>query len=230
MEQLLGDQGPRRRRGNHPRAGAHRLDRVTAESRHCCGERPRHEGRTLKFPFNTKKTTYPFWDPTGVRAFPAAFVAEERIQGIKVYRFERHFSDIRLQMVNVSGTQVGRPNQIIVPATIVYNNDKTLWVEPRTGRIIKAGQNVTQILQTDDGRPVLTAIRVQLVYDDATVCRKRQGGQLRRQQAPHDPDDPAGGRVGPGRRADGARRRAAGAPDLAPAGARRSTTQPADAR
>ena len=38
------------------------LDRVTAQSVQCCGENPRHQGLTLKFPFDTKQTTYQFWD------------------------------------------------------------------------------------------------------------------------------------------------------------------------
>ena len=38
------------------------LDRVTGQSVQCCGENPRHQGLTLKFPFDTRKTTYQFWD------------------------------------------------------------------------------------------------------------------------------------------------------------------------
>ena len=150
------------------------MDRVSAESLPCCGEHPKHDGLTLKFPFNTRKTTYSFWDATAGQAFPAAFVTEERIEGVTVYRFEQHFSGVRLDTLNVSGAQAGQPELATVPATIVYGNDKTLWVEPRTGIIVKAGQSLTQILQTDDGRPVLTAIRAQLTYDDATVHKNAE--------------------------------------------------------
>jgi uncharacterized membrane protein len=145
------------------------LDRVTAESRNCCGDQPRHEGLTLKFPFNTGKTSYEFWDSRARQAFPATFVGEETLEGVKVYRFEQHFSGVPLETVNVSGAQAGDPTRTLVPATLTYANDRTLWVEPRTGIIIKGAENQTQVLQTSNGRPVLTGFRGQLVWDDATV-------------------------------------------------------------
>src|SRR6266498_3501584 len=145
------------------------LDRVSAESRNCCGDRPRHEGLTLKFPFNTRKTGYSFWDSRAQQAFPATFVGEEKVRGVKVYRFEQHFSGVPLDTIQVSGVQAGQPKRLTVPATLVYGNDRTLWVEPRSGVIVKAAENQTQILQTADGHPVLTGFRGQLAWDDATV-------------------------------------------------------------
>ncbi len=145
------------------------LDRVTAESKHCCGDQLSHTGLTLKFPFNTQKRTYSFWDTTAKQAFPATYTGTERIEGLDLYRFEQRFSNVRLETVQVSGAQAGQPGVATVPATIMYSNLKTLWVEPRTGRIVKAGQDVTQILQTDAGVAVLTAFKGQLVYDDNTV-------------------------------------------------------------
>lgn len=145
------------------------LDRVTGESKHCCGDQPPHSGLTFKFPFNTQKRTYSFWDTTAKQAFPAAYAGSERIQGLDVYRFEQRFSNVRLDTVQVSGAQAGQPGVATVPATVIYSNVKTLWVEPRSGIIVKAGQDVTQILQTDAGVAVLTAFKGQLVYDANTV-------------------------------------------------------------
>ena len=145
------------------------LDRVTGQSRHCCGEQPAHSGLTLKFPFNTHRGTYSFWDTTAKQAFPAAYAGTERIEGVTVYRFEQRFSGVRLDTVSISGAQAGQPGVASVPATVIYGNVKTLWVEPRTGIIVKAGQDVTEILQTDAGVAVLTAFKGQLVYDANTV-------------------------------------------------------------
>jgi uncharacterized membrane protein len=145
------------------------MDRVTAESKRCCGDQPPHSGLTFKFPFNTQKRTYSFWDTTAKQAFPATYAGTERIRGLKVYRFEQRFNNVRLDTVQVSGAQAGKPEVATVPATVIYGNVKTLWIEPRTGILVKAGQEVTQILQTDDGVPVLTAFKGQLVYDDNTV-------------------------------------------------------------
>jgi hypothetical protein len=160
------------------------LDRVSAESKHCCGDQPPHSGLTLKFPFNTHKRTYSFWDTIAERAFPAAYTGTERIEGVTVYRFEQRFSGVRLQTVNISGAQAGQPDVATVPATVVYGNVKTLWVEPRTGIIVKAGQNVSEVLQAPNGKPVLTVVKAQLVYDHNTVRTNAEdarsgAGQLR---------------------------------------------------
>ena len=45
------------------------LDRVTGQSVRCCGENPAHQGLTLKFPFDTKKQSYQFWDGPANAAF-----------------------------------------------------------------------------------------------------------------------------------------------------------------
>jgi hypothetical protein len=145
------------------------MDRVSGESRNCCGDQPPHSGLTFKFPFNTSKRTYSFWDTTARRAFPATYAGSDRIDGLTVYRFEQRFNDVRLDTVQVSGEQAQQPGVATVPATIIYGNLKTLWVEPRTGIIVKAGQDVSQVLQTDEGVAVLTAFKGQLVYDDDTV-------------------------------------------------------------
>jgi len=145
------------------------LDRVTGESKHCCGDQPPHSGLTFKFPFNTQKRAYSFWDTMAKQAFPATYAGSERIRGLEVYRFEQRFNNVRLETFQVSGAQAGQPGVATVPATIMYSNVKTLWVEPRTGIIVKAGQDVTRLLQTDAGVTVLTAFKGSLVYDDDTV-------------------------------------------------------------
>jgi hypothetical protein len=145
------------------------IDRVTGESKHCCGEQPPHSGLTFKFPFNTQKRTYSFWDTTAKQAFPATYTGTERISGLLTYRFEQRFDNVRLRTVQVSGEQAHQPGVASVPATVIYGNVKTLWVEPRTGIIVKAGQDVTQVLQTEDGQPVLTVVKASLVYDGNTV-------------------------------------------------------------
>jgi len=145
------------------------LDRVTAESVHCCGENPRHDGLTLKFPFNTAKKTYMFWDTGARQSFPAQYAATEKLDGLTVYRFDQRFDGVRTDSVTISGEMAGDPSKDSVSASVVYGNVKTLWVEPRTGIIIKAEQDVDQTLQTEEGRVVLTVVDAKLTYDEATV-------------------------------------------------------------
>jgi len=145
------------------------LDRVTGQSVQCCGENPRHQGLTLKFPFDTRKTTYQFWDGPAQRALPAAFTREERINGVTVYRFEQRIDQLDIGDQGIPGALAGDPATPSVQTDVIYSNVKTLWVEPATGIIVKAQQDVSQVLETLDGRPVLTALDALLAYDDATV-------------------------------------------------------------
>ena len=146
------------------------LDRVTAQSVQCCGENPRHQGLTLKFPFDTEKTTYQFWDGPAQRALPAAFTREERINGVTVYRFEQRIDQLDIGDQDIPGTLAGEPDAPSVQTDVIYSNVKTLWVEPATGIIVKAQQDVTQVLRTPGGEEVLTLIDAVLTYDDATVA------------------------------------------------------------
>jgi hypothetical protein len=160
------------------------LDRVTAQSVNCCGENPRHQGLTLKFPFDTKKQTYQFWDGPANRALPAVFTREETIQDVKVYRFEQRIGPLTLGTQDLPGSLAGQPDVASVETDIVYTNLKTIWVEPATGIIVKGQQAVSQVLQTPGGEQVLTLLDTTLTYDDATVTANADdaaegAGQLR---------------------------------------------------
>jgi hypothetical protein len=146
------------------------LDRVTAQSVQCCGENPRHQGLTLKFPFDTEKTTYQFWDGPAQRALPAAFTRTEKLNGVTVYRFEQRIDRLDVGDQEIPGSLAGDPETPSVQTNIVYSNLKTLWVEPATGIIVKAQQDVSQVLRTAGGEEVLTLIDAVLTYDEATVA------------------------------------------------------------
>ena len=145
------------------------LDRVTGQSVRCCGENPAHQGLTLKFPFDTKKQSYQFWDGPANAASPAQYTGEEVVEGVKVYRFEQRIEPRTLRTQDVPGSLAGDPDADSVTTDVVYSNHKTIWVEPATGIIVKARQDATQVLQTPDGEPVLTLLDAVLTYDDVTV-------------------------------------------------------------
>jgi hypothetical protein len=161
------------------------LDRVTAQSVNCCGENPRHQGLTLKFPFDARKQTYQFWDGPAGRALPAVYTREETIQGVKVYRFEQHIDRLTLGTQEIPGSLAGEPSVASVQTNIVYSNVKTIWVEPATGIIVKGQQAVNQVLEpTSGGGKDLTLLDGVLTYDDATVRANAKdaadaAGQLR---------------------------------------------------
>jgi hypothetical protein len=142
---------------------------VTSQSVRCCGENPAHQGLTLKFPFDTRKQSYQFWDGPANAAFPAEFTGEEVVAGVKVYRFEQRIEPRTLRTQEVPGSLADDPDADSVTTNVVYSNHKTLWVEPATGIIVKAQQDANQVLETPAGEPVLTLLDAVLTYDDATV-------------------------------------------------------------
>ena len=49
-----------------------------------------HDGLSYRFPFNTEKKTYPFFDPIAQKAFDANYEGEEDVNGLTTYRFTQN--------------------------------------------------------------------------------------------------------------------------------------------
>lgn len=101
---------------------------------------PQHDGLVNKFPFDTKKTTYPYWDSLTNRAWDAKYVGEEKMQGLKVYHFHVSTSDDNAEVIpgdSARGT---------------YTNEQDIWVEPETGAVVRQSQHQTREL---NGEPIL---------------------------------------------------------------------------
>jgi hypothetical protein len=132
------------------------MDRVSGYAVHCCGEYPRHEGLTLKFPFQTQKRTYLFYDSTAEKAFPAQYRREDTVAGLKTYVFESDAPQTLIGAVGLPGKLAGHPDSPSVAAPRYYTAETTLWVEPFTGAIIKAAQHHVEYLTDSAGTKVLT--------------------------------------------------------------------------
>jgi hypothetical protein len=146
------------------------FDRLSAEPVHCCGERPRHDGLTLKFPFNVEKKTYDFWDGTLGDAAPATYASETTMEGLKVFVFKQHIDPSIAGTLEVGGELAGVPEMDKVIAFISYTADTTLWVEPLTGAIIKGSQHAVRKLQYG-GKEILLLADVNFTNGKASVQR-----------------------------------------------------------
>jgi hypothetical protein len=146
------------------------FDRVTGVPVHCCGEAPRHEGLTLKFPFNTRKQTYPFWDGTAGRAFPAAYQGERVVDGIKVYDFVQRIGPIDIGTVDVPGKLAGAPDERTVTAPIRYTSTTRVSVEPSTGAILVGDQQAERdLVSPSDGHVILVLAKTDLGSTPADI-------------------------------------------------------------
>jgi hypothetical protein len=121
------------------------FDRKSGYAVHCCGEAPRHDGVTLKFPFDTRQdVVYAFWDGTAKKAVPAKYVRTETVEGLKCFVFESDVPDTIIGTLTLPGFLVGQPDVANVVTFQHYQAATTLWVEPFTGAIVRGGSHLTQ--------------------------------------------------------------------------------------
>jgi len=144
------------------------FDRVTGYAVHCCGESPREEGLTLKFPFEAQRTTYQVWDSTAKRALTATYVRDGLIVGLGVYLFLIQAGPMVIDHVDVPGSLAGVPDQKTVTADMTYQVRQLYWVEPETGAILKGIQHGVRWLAYQ-GQPVLKVADTTLAADEQSI-------------------------------------------------------------
>lgn len=138
-----------------------------------------HQGLVLKFPFGTEKKTYRFWDSTTRKAYPIEYKKEAELEGIKVYQFEQSVPNQEIPQAKplmVPGSLVGETGKDSVEVQRTYQNTRTLWIEPVTGAIIKGREEQLAELRYN-GEPKVTATKVSIEYDDATVKKNVHGAK-----------------------------------------------------
>ena len=142
-------------------------DFLSTDTTDLIGEPIRHEGLQWKFPFDTKKQNYPFWDVNVKKALTARYDGTEEIDGLQTYRFVQPITDVVISQEDVPGSLLGLPEQATVRADRLYSDTRTLWIEPYTGAIIKGSEKVNQRLVSNGKQaPVIQGT---ITYTDATV-------------------------------------------------------------
>jgi hypothetical protein len=118
-----------------------------------------HEGLVNKFPFDVEKKTYPFWDGDVGNAVDIDYVGTKNLFGLDTYEFQYTVKDVP---INIADDDPATPADDTIKGT--YDNTVTVYVDPKTGSIVKSGQHQQQFL--DDGTP---AADVTLTQTDASV-------------------------------------------------------------
>jgi hypothetical protein len=150
------------------------LDRVTGTAVTCCGEElggdttVHHKGLMLKFPFDTRKGSYSYWDSTTARAFPMEFAAQERRNGLDVYHFVQKVPATPLREAAVPGGLVGASPTEVVDTTVIYTNTREVWVEPTSGIIVAGHETPKQTLQDAAGTDLLTIFDASIGWTQQT--------------------------------------------------------------
>jgi hypothetical protein len=149
------------------------FDRRTSLAVHCCGEAlngvpTRHEGIEYKFPFGVEKRTYQYFDTTLAKATDMVYKSSEKIAGLNTYKFEQRIDPIQIAELEVPGNLIGR-TEATVPVKRFYSNTRTVWVEPKTGAIVKGQEQQFSTLRDDSGTDKLTVTDANLVFNDGTI-------------------------------------------------------------
>ena len=111
-----------------------------------------HEGLVNKWPFNTERKTYPYWDGVLGRAVDAKYQQDTTVDGMAVYQFNVKIDE--------------EPAEIAAGAQGTYSDDKTFLVEPVTGTIIKQSETQTRTLDSGD-----KALEMDLAFTDDQVSK-----------------------------------------------------------
>lgn len=149
----------------------------------------RHEGLAYRFPFNTERKTYPYFDPIAQKPFDANYEGQEDVNGLSTYRFTQNVG------VNSEGKPVapitypslyganedgkittsaamwgvpGEPNEQIT-MTRYYTAKRTFWVDPVSGTIVKEAEQAHHYYARDGLKPEVTLVDYKLTSTQETV-------------------------------------------------------------
>ena len=162
------------------------FDRTTALATNCCGDyvavgdasKPddvavrepiQHDGLFFKFPFNTQQEDYPYWDGAVGEAVTAVYSGEEKLEGVTAYKFVMEIGPLEVaQQEGLPGSLFGSDEP--VDAARVYENTRTLWVEPNTGVILRGlEEQDVRFEPVDASLPTVPITQGAIGYTDDTV-------------------------------------------------------------
>lgn len=98
------------------------------------------EGLINKWPFESEKKDYQYWDGYAAAPVDATYEGTETVDGVEVYVYKTLVTDVPIEITDgVQGT---------------YSTDKTLWIEPTTGSIVNQFEQQERL--DEDGNTFLS--------------------------------------------------------------------------
>jgi hypothetical protein len=148
-----------------------------------------HDGLAYRFPFSTEKKTYPFFDPIAQKAYDANYEGEEDVNGLTTYKFEQNvgydssgalveplkysslFDDDADGEVTARASLWGLPGDPDEPITMTryYAAQRTFWVDPVSGTIVKTEERANHYYARDALKPEFALVDYTLTSNEETV-------------------------------------------------------------
>lgn len=156
-------------------------------------------GLNYRFPFNVEKKTYPYFDPVARAAFDANYEGEDDVNGLTAYRFTQNIGydadgnitpvydenrellePVRYQSLYDDKVEAeftatnrqwgleGEPDEEVT-LTRYYAAQRTFWVDPVSGTIVKMREHANHYYASDPLKPLKTVVEYTVTYDEQTV-------------------------------------------------------------
>jgi len=149
----------------------------------------RHDGLSYRFPFHTEKKSYPYFDPIAQKPFDVNYESQEDVNGLTTYRFTQNIgynSDGKLVApvvypslyagnedgkVTTSAAMWGLPGDPAEQITMTryYAAQRTFWVDPVSGTIVKKAEHANHYFARDPLKPEVTLADYKVTSNEDTV-------------------------------------------------------------
>ncbi|MGU3585956.1 DUF3068 domain-containing protein [Rhodococcus sp. C26F] len=133
-----------------------------------------HDGLQFKFPFDTQKQSYPYFDTTFKQSRDVHFVEETELDGLLVYRFRQEVEPTQVGGgISLPASVWGREGNGSLKLPRFYSITRDLWVEPVSGAVVQVEQHHRQFFaaKADDPEAV-TLIDVTPRLDEQTQAEQ----------------------------------------------------------
>jgi Porin PorA len=148
-----------------------------------------HEGLSYRFPFDTEKKTYPYFDPIAQRAFDANYEGEEDVNGLTTYRFTQNvgyndegelvepikyaslYDNEEDGVVTARASLWGLEGDPDEPITMTrfYAAQRNFWVDPVSGTIVRSEEHANHYYARDELRPEMALADYTVTSTEETV-------------------------------------------------------------
>lgn len=137
-----------------------------------------HTGVQYRFPYNTPKQTFSFYDINARKEFDLNFEDMTEVNDLPVLHFSQQIPVVNLHdATQLSTDQPTLPaarwgidgGSAPVTMTHWYTVKRDVWVEPRTGTIVKEQDQPFFFYARSADKPEVTDLKADLVWDESTI-------------------------------------------------------------
>lgn len=171
-------------------AGSLQAPRTVEDTKPATSRPLEHQGLTYRFPFDTEKKTYQVFDPIAQQEFDANYVSEEDVNGLTAYRFQQNVGyDSTGKLVEpipykslldhneetsvtaragLWGLEGLDPEELITMERY-YAAQRTFWVDPVSGTIVKSEEHANHYYSRDALVPEMSLADYKVTSTESTI-------------------------------------------------------------